>query len=229
MKLCAISDLHGNLNFDIEECDILLICGDIVDLYIQNYMAFSEEWYEEYFVNWCNRQPCQKIYLIGGNHDAWLERCNEKAHQLLQEKTNGKIVYLCDEEALFIDKNNKEYKIYGTPWCHRFGRWSFMKSDSELQSTYEQMPENVDILLCHDCPYGVNDVLLQNVEWNTHEHIGCKPLRKVIELKSPKYVFTGHLHSVTHETVQLNTSKITNVSLLDENYRMVYEPFYLEI
>ena len=36
MKICAISDLHGFLIDYIEPCELVLICGDIVPLYMQH-------------------------------------------------------------------------------------------------------------------------------------------------------------------------------------------------
>lgn len=36
MKICATSDLHGNLP-NIEPCELVLICGDIVSLQAQMY------------------------------------------------------------------------------------------------------------------------------------------------------------------------------------------------
>lgn len=228
MKLCAISDLHGNLNFNVDKCDILLICGDTVELHIQNSNLNSKIWYKEVFLPWCMKQPCEKIYLIGGNHDKWLYTRETEVRELFKT-TNGKVVYLKDEYDTYFDEIGKEYKIYGTPWCHQFGNWYFMTSDDELKRYFNKIPEDVDILLCHDCPYGVNDIILQDVPWNRHEHIGNMPLTEAIKIKKPKYVFTGHLHSVTHETVNYESSNVTNVSLLDERYQLTYPPFYCEL
>lgn len=35
----------------------------------------------------------------------------------------------------------------------------------------------------------------------------------------------GHLHSTSHDKEMLGDTEIYNVSLLDENYKMVYQPF----
>ena len=32
MKICGISDIHGDLNINIPECDVLCICGDVINL-----------------------------------------------------------------------------------------------------------------------------------------------------------------------------------------------------
>jgi Icc-related predicted phosphoesterase len=88
----------------------------------------------------------------------------------------------------------------------------------------------IDILMSHDAPYGVSDVVMQkDCPWATGEHIGNKPLAGFIEKTQPKIVVKGHLHSTNREPEYLNESKVLSVSLLDENYRMVYEPQYFEI
>lgn len=35
MKICILSDLHGFLIEDIQPCELVLICGDIVPLRMQ--------------------------------------------------------------------------------------------------------------------------------------------------------------------------------------------------
>ena len=68
MKLCAISDMHGKLDFKIEPCDILCICGDIVPLNVQSFHQGTIKWLIKHFVPWCEEQPCKKVFLIAGNH-----------------------------------------------------------------------------------------------------------------------------------------------------------------
>ena len=71
IKICAISDMHGILDFDIKPCDILCICGDIVPLRVQSYHDGTLKWLAKTFVPWCEKQPCDKAFLIAGNHD-WI-------------------------------------------------------------------------------------------------------------------------------------------------------------
>lgn len=220
LKVCAISDLHGQLNFDIKPSDILLICGDISPLIIQRDLKMMNFWIDSVFIPWCNKLPVKKIFLIAGNHDFYLE---ENKEQFLKQIEDTNIIYLQDESYTYT-LNNKEYVIYGTPWCNQFGHWAFMTNDDQLTQIYSQMPNNINVLLTHDCPYGFNDVC-----YNNGVHIGCKPLTEIIKEKQPKYVFTGHLHSTEKSPIMLNNSRIQNVCLLDESYILSNKPTYVTI
>lgn len=73
MLIGAISDLHGNL-IDIYPCEVLFICGDISPLRLQFNMEEMEYWITNEFLPWCEKLSCERIFLIAGNHDAFLER-----------------------------------------------------------------------------------------------------------------------------------------------------------
>ena len=226
MKICSFSDMHGQLDFTIEPCDIVLICGDIVPLNVQSSMINSEIWLKDVFIPWCNNLPCEKVLFIAGNHDHLFERHPDRVRLSLQGQ--DKITYLDCEIFEYEGKI-----IYGTPLCKPFGRWAFMPSYEEQDERYARhlnIIGNIDIIMSHDAPYGVSDVLLQkDCFWADGTHIGNKSLFKFIEAAQPSYCFHGHLHSTNHEEELLNKTKVYNVSLLDENYEMVYEPQYFEI
>ena len=221
MKVCAISDMHGILDFDIKPCDILCICGDIVPLRVQKFHDGTLKWLAEEFVPWCEKQPCEKVFLIAGNHD-WVAMEHPDDWEAIFEGT--KIAYLCDAEAEY-----EGFRIYGTPWCHQFYNWAFMTSDVELVKIYNKIPYKVDILLTHDCPHGTSDVILQDVYWKTDKHIGCIPLGEAVDNKMPRYQFCGHLHSCNHEMEKRGDTEVRNVSMVDEHYDRVYEPCYVDI
>jgi Icc-related predicted phosphoesterase len=106
-----------------------------------------------------------------------------------------------------------------------------MTSDKELEKIYNKIPYKVDILLTHDCPYGTSDIILQDdVPWyDGTTHIGCHPLGDAVDEKKPKIHFCGHLHSCTHVPQQRGETIVTNVSVVNENYKRVYEPLYMDI
>lgn len=225
MNICAISDLHGNL-INIEECDLLFICGDVVPLKIQANDRKSLKWLKEEFIPWINSLPVETVFMVAGNHDFVFERGKNKVIELFND-TKVKLLY--NEEANYT-LNNKTYVIWGSPLCHRFGNWAFMP-DNEIQlEEFNKMPNNVDFLITHDAAYGRNDIILdKSVYWTDGSHIGNPMLAKVLENKSPRYHFTGHLHSTDHNLVEYNGTKTACVSILGETYKVEYEPFYLEI
>ena len=221
MLIGAISDLHGNL-IDIYPCEVLFICGDISPLRLQFNMEEMEYWITNEFLPWCEKLSCERIFLIAGNHDAFLERKKEKFKSLL---LGSKVVYLENELSEYITDNGDCYKIFGTPYCHIFGNWPFMRTDEVLINKFFDIPEDCDIVFSHDCPFGTGDVCLELNE----KHRGSIPLRDAIIRSKPRYLFTGHLHSANHNCEILEDTEVYNTSIVNERYEVSYEPLYLNI
>lgn len=227
IKVMAISDLHGNLldinNFEVH--DITIICGDISPLKIQASNKKMKKWLVNEFKPWAESIPSRKVYFIAGNHDWVFSRDRDFGPSIFP--LEDKVSYLCQSGDTFYHYD-KEYKIFGTPYCKQFYNWAFMEEEGLLRSLYSVIPDNLDILITHDAPYGVSDILLQK-EYYTGDHIGNKPLMESVIEKSPKYLLHGHLHSTSREFEDLNTTKVINCSVLDENYNVVYRPVYFNI
>ena len=223
MKIVAISDTHGNYDFTIESSNILCICGDIVPLRMQRNIPQSISWFKKEFIPWCKSLPVEQIYMVGGNHDFFLEKEEKKCKELL---LGTNITLLNNERAEYFD-GEKTWVIWGSPLCHIFGNWAFMYSDEYEKEKFSLMPDEFDVLLTHDAAFGRNDVLLE--PYYTKEHIGNPALAQVLEIKHPKYHFTGHLHSTSHILTDYNGTQTACVSLLNEQYKLNYKPFYLTL
>lgn len=226
MKIAAVSDMHGNLSFDIERpSDILCICGDIFPLEIQQNEFLSQAWLFSDFIPWCERQPVGKCFLTAGNHDFLFFLRDKGKDNSKKLFNNTNIIYLKDTKHIY-DFEGKSYVIYGTPWCHLFGYWPYMEDDKKLVKKFNKIPSNADILLTHDAPYGTSDKL-DSKDYSLH--IGSKPLRDAVISKKPKLMLHGHLHTANHSEEILNSTSVYNVSILDNRYKKKYSPLYLEL
>lgn len=226
MKICAISDLHGYLP-ELKPCELVLICGDSVPLEYQASSKKTKKWYDTTFRKWAGELPCDKVLFIAGNHELHFPG-KKIIYESLFSK-DDKITYLCHSEYIHKSKDGKEYKIFGTPYCKQFMNWAFMYSNEELEKIFKNIPNDLDILISHDNPYGYGDIVLQECPWADGSHIGNIPLAKAIEEKQPKYQFNGHLHSCEHSLIMIGNTKHYNCSIKDEQYNPVYEPLYLNI
>lgn len=228
IKICVMSDLHGYLP-EINPCELVLICGDIVPLSAQGSSRYTSRWYERAFKTWAESLPCDKVIFIAGNHE--LHFPNHYEYYKKMFPNNSKVTYLCHEEYTYSGSDNKKYRIFGTPYCKEFGNWAFMCTDRQLGELFLDIPSKLDILLTHDQPYMFGDILLQeDCPWATGEHIGNSSLTLAIVGTAPRYQFNGHLHSCDHNEIIINENTIHyNVSLKDEKYQVVYNPLYLEI
>ena len=228
LSVCAISDLHGYLP-EIEPCDIVCIAGDIIPLDIQANSRKSKQWFNTIFAEWINNLPCDKVFLVAGNHDFYLER-HAISIKLSKDPTKSKCVYLNNEAITYIDNEFNSWNIYGSPLTHKFGNWAFMLEDSGLTKEYQNIPDNIDILICHDTPSYKNLGMLPCSRWNNKPiDAGNKPLAKIIEERQPKYVFCGHLHLCISKYDKIGESNIYNVSLLDNNYKLNQLPTYINM
>ena len=234
MKIAVISDLHGHLPIypspyweGIEECELLLICGDILPLHCQSKMIESRLWLIDEFKPWAASLPVEQVFFIAGNHDFWFERNDLTAHQIFS--SHDKVRYLKNEYIDYISSQDaKIYHIFGTPYCHIFGDWAFMRDEETLVKKFSQIPGNVDILLSHDAPYGTSDICFEG--WAADgSHKGCPELRDAIIASKPKYNFHGHLHSANHEEELLGDTKVYNVSILNESYDFAYNPLIIRV
>lgn len=224
LKISALSDIHGLTGIDIEPCDILFICGDIVPTTIEKDEAACAGWFDTMFIPWIDRLPCDKAIVIAGNHDFYM---NNREHELREMfKKCDKLVYLnCDIY---------EYEgvvIYGTPLCKRFGPYAFMgpiEGQDELYNRMLNVVDKIDIIVAHDAPYGCSDILLQR-GYDNERHIGNKALKRLVEKAQPKLMLHGHLHSTNHDKETIGDTDVYCVSITDEGYFNAYKPLYLEM
>ena len=234
MKIAVVSDLHGMLPLypskyweGLEEGELLLICGDILPLHCQSNAIESRIWLTVEFKPWAASLPVEQVYFIAGNHDFWFERNDLTAHQIFS--SHDKVRYLRNEYVDYLSTQDaKVYRIFGTPYCHIFGNWAFMRDEETLAKKFNQIPGNVDILISHDAPYGTSDICFEGFA-ASKGHIGCPELRDAIIEKKPSYCFHGHLHTSNHEEEILEETRVYNTSILNEQYDFVYNPLIIEL
>lgn len=240
MKITAISDLHGKLDFDIEECDLLLIAGDMCpatsippdssierSLSINHNIILQSNWLEEKFKPWLYSQPIEYAISVAGNHD-WIWELSPKSvpswfplNVVDREiMTNAKIE--CIEDNLVFYKG---LKIYGTPVQPAFLDWAFNRTENQLKKYWDAIPEGIDILLLHSPPYGILDKT--GVTYNSC-NIGSEGLLKRIKEVRPKLVVFGHNHG-EHGVIEQDGIKYVNASLLNERCKMDRNPVRIDL
>ena len=226
IKICATSDLHGYLP-EIDKCDLVLICGDIVSLRSQRYPKSCKKWYTGVFQPWIDSLPCDKVLFIPGNHEVGVEGHDDEYKKLFGPYKKATI--LIHEPYEYLSDDGTFYKIFGTPYCKVFGNWAYMRPNSDLKEKFSEIPEGLDILLTHDVAYGYADQSLQDIGYGTDTHFGTVELRDAILEKKPKYHFSGHIHTADHNLIMIGDTKHYNVSYLDERYTPAFKPLYLDI
>lgn len=236
MKIVIISDTHGQDFVDqIPECDILLHCGDISpdpkwtgdwNSFVNSVAEFQKNWIENTLIkDFIPRikEKAKHFAFIAGNHDFYLESLmKDQAEVFFGSKLPENCHYLRDSS---LEING--IKIWGTPWVTNLKRWAFNENEGKLIYKYANIPENLDILLSHSPARGYCDTIK---EYGETEHLGSSSLKNIINVKHPKWVFNGHIHSGEHSVTFANTNistKFANVSLLDESYKFHYPPFVL--
>lgn len=243
MKIGLMSDLHGKLPEFNEKVDVVCICGDIFPLNIQRDTIKSVVWFSREFVPWACDLDCEKVIFIAGNHDFALQNIVKNyfknsslsndmeyielvSSDLIKDKLMlpKKIVYLQDTSYCF-----NHVKFYGTPWTPNLPTWAFYKDHDGLKSAFKNIPDDCDVLLSHS-PGTESDV--GTSMWIPGMPMfGCEELNDRVKETSIKFWAAGHVHTGNHHVNVLSNgvTRIANVSLIDEDYRMNFEPLIIEL
>ena len=231
LRVAAISDIHGYFPIIEEPADILLIAGDISPLEIQFNKPKMKIWLETEFAYWIKSLPVDRVFLIAGNHDSYLESIS-KTNILALQQACVKLTYLKNEVCDYVDSYGQVWTIFGTPYCHIFGNWPFMRSEEYMTEKFKQIPDEVDIIISHDPPFAAGDVdvILEAPQHRFERmftHLGNDPLRDRIEKVNYKLLVCGHIHGGSHDFNE--EWKSVNVSYLNEYYEPHYDPFYITL
>lgn len=210
LKVIAISDFHSTPLSQIlsgVEADLLLIAGD---------WSYKATWQE--IANFKAdlievRDQFDQIVMIHGNHELGIEAF-PYVSEVIERDTGVRVL----QESGFEFKGRT---FWGSPATPYFGGWAFnYQRGEEIARIWEQIPENLDVLLTHGPPYGILDTLV----WNG-EHVGCEELRKRLDTMEnpPKAVVFGHIHhwggqSFRHKTPAGRFIDCYNVSICTESY-----------
>ena len=212
-KITFISDTHnkhkhltskgmGNI---LGSGDYLIHAGDCTSLGSKNEITQFLEWFS-------NTDFKHKIF-IAGNHDFGFEQQTDIA----QEYKDMGVIYLFDNEVT-IDG----IKFYGSPWQPEFHNWAFnLSRGEELAEKWEQIPNDVDVLITHGPAYGILDYA------PIGGHVGCEELyRKIVEVK-PKIHVCGHIHDGYGQKT-MGGIEFLNASVLNERYEHAHKPIVIE-
>lgn len=207
MIIDCISDLHGFYP-ELEGGDLLIVAGDLT----------ANDHFDQYceILHHISKAPYKKRILIGGNHD-----------NLLQEHADFfdlsiNFDYLQDSGTQFGG-----LKIWGSPWTTTFEGMNphckafTVDTEEELAEKWELIPQDTDILITHEAPYGIGDYIPSK-----EEHVGSESLIvKRSKMPSNKLHVFGHIH----EGYGITAGKFVNASHVNELYKPVNKPIRIKL
>lgn len=226
MKILATSDLHGNLSgLDFSKADIAVIAGDIAPTY-----GFGKwdvhrqlDWINKKFFPFAESFHDTQFVVIPGNHDMCLSNSFTSAFHGLDWRISppANCHMLCDSAV-----NVYGLRFYGMPWVPIINhRWAFEAEHDILTEKCSHIPDGIDVLITHSPPRISGSALDISLDFGlSSEMFGSHEITNAIYKTSPKFVFCGHIHSGSHAPVMFENTTVYNVSRVNENYDIAYEP-----
>src|ERR1035437_3132389 len=119
MVIYCVSDLHMALP-EIPECDVLLIAGDIFNVWVFTDPELQKIYLQTAVKTWLDQIPAKTVIFTPGNHDFMFELLPRNEWPDLRWHV------LIDEE-MTLATDGGPIKVYGTPWTRFNGPLAFNK------------------------------------------------------------------------------------------------------
>ena len=72
----SVTILHGYLPV-MPPCDLAVVCGDIFPGEMDRAVEVQGAWFRDVFMPWVEKIQGERVILIAGNHDYWIEENNQ--------------------------------------------------------------------------------------------------------------------------------------------------------
>ena len=209
MKLLLLSDTHGQNDVlkTLPAADVLIHCGDSTQYGSRDNLREFAEIFGE-----C---PATTKLVIAGNHDGCFQKHPFESRDILL--ANG-ILYLQDEG---VEINGIKY--WGIPWTPPFLNWYFMAEGEDLKKKWEQVSDDVDVLISHGPPRNILDGLIRG-----GGRVGSVEHHNRVLLIRPTLNVFGHIHEA-YGQVHFDGIEFINCSLLNFSYQMVNQHVIYDI
>jgi len=217
-RIVCISDTHGyHRSIPIPTCDILIHGGDFSNYGEPDMVADVSDYFSELLQS---GKVKDGIICIAGNHELTFEpdHYDKVWNQFQKSKQGGKFdadearralkncTYL-EDEAVTV----QGIQIYGSPWTPEYFKWAFNAPRSEIDSKWQNIPTDTDVLITHGPPLGRGDVTKGN-------RVGCVSLMREVQSRTnPRLHVFGHIHDgygVSYD----GTTMYVNASNVYDNY-----------
>lgn len=224
MKIVAISDTHNrHKQITIPECDVLIHAGDWTS------MGHKDE--VEKFAKWLDSlDQVKNIIVVPGNHELHFETHHPNSLRWITDHCPH--AHILIDDFVMID----DVKIHGSPATPYFCDWAWNRMPSEfdrrmyvglekekliksIKPHWDNIPEDVNILVTHGPPYDVLDKTTMPNGTPRPEPLGCPMLvNRIKELKDLDLHFFGHIHYQGGQQVHKDGVSYYNAAVCDEHY-----------
>ena len=197
MRIIAISDVHECWHdFDLPKGDMLVVAGDLCERRDGSF-AKADAWFASV------KDAFEKAVYVPGNHDA-----NIIVQPMKYERLAPSLL-----AAMLVDETielSGGFRLHAMPW------------ETENRDYPEaQIPENLDVLVSHEPPFGILDwsPKTKDVRLGNHEL-----LKRVRSVRPRLHVF-GHCHAA-YGSQMVGATTFVNVAICGDpnKYYGAYHP-----
>jgi Icc-related predicted phosphoesterase len=206
MRIICVSDTYGlHERLVVPPGDVLIHAGNCV------LMEREKAGYIE-FNNWLGKLPHPMKILVPGNHDLLLEASVQVRTSLI---SNARVLV----NELVVTAG---LRIWGSP-ANDFGPGAFVYPSPQRRQLFEQVPEDLDILITHSPAAFTLDRASAEAE-----HCGDYWIQQLVRRVTPRLHVFGHVVNAYGITESSHTISV-NACLLGDLGRLEHPPIVIDL